>query len=259
MRVGGVLSIWKLRNHISRIDGISIGNGQTYGTVMCDKKDGHIDMTAHISPQKQKLNPGLRKTVSFTKNQINQPRHTQTRRRKHKPRKPQTNSQATNPSSFLSGRPSENRGDFRQEIETANMCIDVIQQNPGQALVTKILFSSRTPLSPSKHLRIRRLGSEQTAVGGTFNFRQESFCWATVFPIRCSLQRASPILNFRTEQSCKDESASPTTWSPVQNTCGFSSRNRKSLDSVFVTNSWRANLFTDEKILVVCVIPKQIR
>ena len=60
-------------------------------------------------------------------------------------------------------------------------------QNRRQYFVTKILFSSRTSLSPSKHLRIRRLGSEQTAVGGAFNFRQEIFCWATVFPIRRSL------------------------------------------------------------------------
>lgn len=27
-----------------------IENGQAYGTMMCGKKDGHIDMTAHISP-----------------------------------------------------------------------------------------------------------------------------------------------------------------------------------------------------------------
>ena len=109
-----------------------------------------------------------------------------------------------------------------------HVCIDVLSQNRRQALVTKILlwsrnqsrgcqinqirkepchdlltkniFSSRKALHPSKRFRIRWLDGEQTAVGGAFNFRQEIFQRATVFPIRCTLQWTSPILNFRTEQ-----------------------------------------------------------
>ena len=90
-----------------------------------------------------------------------------------------------------------------------HVCIEVLSQNRRQALVTKILFSSRTTLSLSQRLRIQWLGSEQIAVGGAFNFRQEYFQWATVFPIRRSMQRATPILNFRTEQSYNGVSASP--------------------------------------------------
>lgn len=97
-----------------------------------------------------------------------------------------------------------------------HVCIDVLSQNRRQALVTKILlwsrnqsrgcqinqirkepchdlltkniFSSRKALHPSKRFRIRWLDGEQTAVGGAFNFRQEIFQRATVFPIRCTLQ-----------------------------------------------------------------------
>lgn len=56
-----------------------------------------------------------------------------------------------------------------------NMCVDIIQQNRRQALVMKISFSSRNNFRPSHHLRIRWLGSEQTAVGNADNFRQEIF------------------------------------------------------------------------------------
>ena len=177
---------------------------------MCDKKDGHIDMTAHISPQKQKLNPGLRKTVSFTKNQINQPRHTQTRRRKHKPRKPQTNSQATNPSSFLSGRPCENMDDFRQE--NAPTCVHrcPLTKPPSSPRDENFVFVTKYP-QPEQTPPDSVAGQRADCRGRAIDFRQEIFQWETFFPIRCSLQRASPILNFRTEQSCKDESASPTT------------------------------------------------
>lgn len=101
------------------------------------------------------------------------------------------------------------------------MCVDIIQQNRRQAFVTKSLFSSWTSLSPSKYIRIRLLGSEQTAVGGAFNFRYEIFRRATVFTIRCSSHQASSICNFRTEKSQNDESASPAAWSPVRKTGGI--------------------------------------
>ena len=82
--------------------------------------------------------------------------------------------------------------------------------------MTKNIFSSWKALHPSWYCHFRRLGGEQTAVGGAFNYRQEIFRRATVFQIRCLPQRASPILNFRTEQFRKGESASPAAWSPVR-------------------------------------------
>ena len=47
------------------------------------------------------------------------------------------------PSHIPSDRPSENRGDFRQENGTVAERLDTVTQNSRQALVTKILFSSR--------------------------------------------------------------------------------------------------------------------
>ena len=65
--------------------------------------------------------------------------------------------------------------------------------SPCDENLVSVTNSEQTPPYPG-------LGNEQTAVDEDFNFRREYFCWTTVFPIRCTLQRASPILNFRTEQ-----------------------------------------------------------
>ena len=133
--------------------------------------------------------------------------------------------------------PERKQGRFSSRKQTAAVRSDTVPQNRRQALVTKILlwsrnqsrgcqinqipqepccdlltkniFSSRKALHPSRRCRFKWQGSGQTAVGGAFNFRQEYFQWATVFPICCSSQRATLILNFCTEQSYNGVSASP--------------------------------------------------
>ena len=129
------------------------------------------------------------------------------------------------------------QGRFSSRNWGSNVCVDIIPQNRRQDLVTKSLFSSRTTLGPSKRLRIRLLGSRQTAVGEPADFRQEIFRRATVFQIRCSSQQATPILNFRTEQFPKGESASPAAWSPVRKWGEIFSKKQESPWRYYITGT----------------------
>ena len=78
--------------------------------------------------------------------------------------------------------------------------INQIPLEPCCNLLTKNIFSSRTAPRPSQTLPYPVAGQQADCRGRAFNFRQEIFQRATVFQIRCSSQRVSPILIYRTEQ-----------------------------------------------------------
>ena len=115
MRVGGVLLIRKLRKHIHRNGKFSIEKRQAYGTVMCAKKGGHIDMTAHIFPQKRKRNPRPSEATTFPEDTIIRQCHKRMKGEKPQAREQRDKSRKPILNRTPSGRPSENRGDFRQE------------------------------------------------------------------------------------------------------------------------------------------------
>ena len=99
------------------------------------------------------------------------------------------------PSYWTTAKPSWRKFYFGHEIKVGDVRQIRSRRNPARPPDEKYIFVKKgSPSEPM--LRFRRLGSEQTAVGGAFNFRQEYFCWATVFPIRCTLRRASPHLEF---------------------------------------------------------------
>ena len=61
-----------------------------------------------------------------------------------------------------------------------------------------IFVKKDSPSEPT--LPLQTAGQQADYRGRAFNFRQEIFQRATVFQIRCSSQRVSPILIYRTEQ-----------------------------------------------------------
>ena len=94
------------------------------------------------------------------------------------------------------------------------------EEPPPSPRDEKFVFVTNCP-PPEQTSRIQLLGSEQTAGGELINFRQEHSQRALVFPIRCLSQRASTILDFRTEQIPKGESAPEAAWSSVRKWCGI--------------------------------------
>lgn len=182
---------------------------------MCGESDSHTNMTAHIFPQGWKVNHRPSKTVNFPRERIYQLRHTWARRRKLVPIEPHINSQTTNPNRWPSDRPSENKGDFRQENRTVPCDLIHPAKPPPRPRDEKFIFVMNC-ISPTALLPLHDGVRQCDCRGRHKKFSSRVFCWAKNIRIRCTTRRFPLISRFRTEQFPKHISVPEAAWSPVR-------------------------------------------
>lgn len=227
-RKGGQSHFRYESSHIHRNGKFGIEKGKAYITLVCGEIENHANGTAHIFPQKARANPDQvnhnvcsmnwwfwlryrtdgRATLNREDGWPIQARQSRTAtplaarakvrailvkrigtvRRTIRYRPAESPTSPRNEKSTLVTKSKSGMTDKSDKEGTLPRPLD-----------KKYIFVKKGTTS-EQTLPLQTTGQRADCRGRVFTFRQELFRRATVFPIRCSSQRASPILNFRTEQ-----------------------------------------------------------